>query len=84
MARINLLPWREERRKQRNNEFYVILGLAFAVVAGLPGPLTVAFVSLFVVLGDTWLALIWLGVTREFDTVLKGYGIRIEGQGSGR
>jgi uncharacterized membrane protein len=35
----------------------------------------VAFVSLFVVLGDTWLALIWLGITREFDTVLKGYGI---------
>ncbi|MEM9304781.1 MAG: PilN domain-containing protein [Pseudomonadota bacterium] len=31
MARINLLPWREERRKQRNNEFYVILGLAFVL-----------------------------------------------------
>ncbi len=26
MARINLLPWREERRTQRKQEFYVILG----------------------------------------------------------
>ncbi|MEM9532025.1 MAG: PilN domain-containing protein [Pseudomonadota bacterium] len=26
MARINLLPWREERRRQRQQEFYVILG----------------------------------------------------------
>ncbi|MGE7138784.1 PilN domain-containing protein [Luteibacter sp. NPDC031894] len=29
MARINLLPWRAERRKQREREFYVQLGLAF-------------------------------------------------------
>lgn len=28
MARINLLPWREERRKQRQQEFYVLLGVA--------------------------------------------------------
>ena len=28
MARINLLPWREERRKQRQQEFYVMLALA--------------------------------------------------------
>jgi type IV pilus assembly protein PilN len=26
MARINLLPWREERRKQRQQEFFVLLG----------------------------------------------------------
>ena len=31
MARINLLPWREERRKQRQIEFYVILGGAAVV-----------------------------------------------------
>ena len=30
MARINLLPWRDERRKQREREFYAILGAAFA------------------------------------------------------
>lgn len=28
MARINLLPWREELRKQRQTEFFVILGAA--------------------------------------------------------
>jgi type IV pilus assembly protein PilN len=40
MARINLLPWRAERRKQRQNEFYMLLGgaavlallLAFGIV----------------------------------------------------
>ncbi|KRG86276.1 PilN domain-containing protein [Stenotrophomonas acidaminiphila] len=31
MARINLLPWRAERRKQRQREFYTMLGLAAAV-----------------------------------------------------
>ncbi len=30
MARINLLPWRAERRKQRQREFYTMLGLAAA------------------------------------------------------
>ncbi|MCM2355712.1 MAG: fimbrial protein, partial [Arenimonas sp.] len=33
MARINLLPWRAERRKQRQKEFMTMLGLAAA--AGL-------------------------------------------------
>ena len=28
MSRINLLPWREERRKQRQQEFYALLGVA--------------------------------------------------------
>ncbi|MBB5016095.1 type IV pilus assembly protein PilN [Rehaibacterium terrae] len=28
MARINLLPWRAERRKQRQKEFYAMLGAA--------------------------------------------------------
>ncbi len=34
MPRINLLPWREELRAQRRNQFFVALGGA-AVVAGL-------------------------------------------------
>ncbi len=34
MARINLLPWRLERRKQRQNEFFGMLGAA-AVLAAL-------------------------------------------------
>jgi len=33
MARINLLPWREERRKAREREFYSMLG--FAALGGL-------------------------------------------------
>ncbi|MDQ3056819.1 MAG: fimbrial protein, partial [Pseudomonadota bacterium] len=28
MARINLLPWRVERRKQRQKEFYTMLGMS--------------------------------------------------------
>lgn len=28
MARINLLPWRAERRKQRQRDFYAMLGAA--------------------------------------------------------
>ena len=28
MARINLLPWRAERRKQRQKEFSILLGLS--------------------------------------------------------
>src|SRR5689334_10061172 len=33
MARINLLPWRAERRKQREREFYGMLG--FAALGGV-------------------------------------------------
>ena len=35
MARINLLPWRAERRKQREREFFIQLGAAAAVAVGL-------------------------------------------------
>ncbi|MFT4726655.1 MAG: type IV pilus assembly protein PilN [Granulosicoccus sp.] len=39
MTRINLLPWRESRRVEKNKEFYVTLGLcvAIAVSVGLGG-----------------------------------------------
>ena len=43
MARINLLPWRIERRKQREREFYIQLGSA-AVAA-----------ILFVLLWMSWM-----------------------------
>lgn len=33
MARINLLPWRAERRKQRQRDFYTMLG--FAAIGGM-------------------------------------------------
>ncbi|MFT4196985.1 MAG: PilN domain-containing protein [Pseudoxanthomonas sp.] len=35
MAKINLLPWRAERRAQRQKEFYGMLGLAAAIAVGL-------------------------------------------------
>lgn len=41
MARINLLPWRAERRKQREREFYMQLGLS--AVAGVVVVLLLAF-----------------------------------------
>lgn len=44
MARINLLPWRAERRKQRQKEFGVMLGVA-AIVAVLLSFLIITFYS---------------------------------------
>ena len=35
MTRINLLPWRETHRREKNNEFYVVLGLCLALAAGI-------------------------------------------------
>ena len=35
MTRINLLPWREELKKQRQTEFFVILGITAAIAVGV-------------------------------------------------
>lgn len=35
MAKINLLPWRAERRKQKQKEFGTMLGIAAVIAAGL-------------------------------------------------
>lgn len=35
MAHVNLLPWRAERRKQREREFYMQLGAAFVAALGV-------------------------------------------------
>ena len=35
MTRINLLPWRETHRQEKNKEFYVVLALCMAVAAGV-------------------------------------------------
>ena len=45
MSRINLLPWRAERRKQREREFFMQLGAAFA--AGV----------LFILLWSFWMGM---------------------------
>jgi len=37
MAKINLLPWRDELRKQRQQEFFVMLGIAAAIAVGIWG-----------------------------------------------
>jgi len=34
MTKINLLPWRETHRREKNNEFYVILAVVAALAAG--------------------------------------------------
>ncbi len=41
MAQINLLPWRAERRKQREREFYMQLGVAFVAADRRPDGLVV-------------------------------------------
>jgi type IV pilus assembly protein PilN len=35
MAKINLLPWRAERRREREREFYMMLGLAALAAVGV-------------------------------------------------
>ncbi len=35
MARINLLPWREERRRQQRQEFFLAIALGTGLAAGL-------------------------------------------------
>ena len=35
MANINLLPWREELREERNKQFYVVLGAVVALCAAV-------------------------------------------------
>jgi len=35
MTRINLLPWRETHRREKNNEFFVVLGICMALAAGV-------------------------------------------------
>ena len=35
MPKINLLPWRDELRAQRRNQFYMAMGGAFGVYADL-------------------------------------------------
>jgi len=35
MTRINLLPWRESRRLEKNKEFYVAMGFCLLIAAGI-------------------------------------------------
>ncbi|MEN8151815.1 MAG: exopolysaccharide Pel transporter PelG [Planctomycetota bacterium] len=55
--------------------FQVLIGSLFCWWAGLSAGLAVVAVALYVIVSLIWLALIWLGVTREFDRVLVAYGL---------
>lgn len=37
MVKINLLPWREERRQQLTKEFYILLGIGGAIALAIVG-----------------------------------------------
>lgn len=43
MAHINLLPWREEQRKDRNTEFGVLAGIVLAIMLGVVGAVHLYF-----------------------------------------
>ena len=51
------------------------IGALFCLAAGLPLGLSFLAVSLYVIVSITWLSLIWLGITREYETVLRGYAL---------
>ena len=46
MAHINLLPWREAQRKQRKQDFFVVIGLAVALMLAVVGGVHVYMASL--------------------------------------
>jgi len=46
MAKINLLPWREELRKQNQNTFYVMLGGGVIVAIAIMAALHFSFINL--------------------------------------
>lgn len=46
MAHINLLPWREAQRKQKKQEFFVVVGLAAILMLAVVGGVHVYMASL--------------------------------------
>ncbi len=49
------------------------IGTLFCVLSGIPLDLAIASVALYVIISLTWLALIWLGATKEHKSVLRAY-----------
>lgn len=49
------------------------IGTLFCLLVGLPIGLSIAAVALYVVVSLTWLALIWLGATKDYGSVLRAY-----------
>ena len=52
---------------------HVVIGAVFCIAAGFPPTLTFIAVSLFAIIGTTWVSLIWLSVARQYDQVLRAY-----------
>ena len=67
MARINLLPWREERRKARQKEFFGMLGLA--VVAGI-----LVSILIYSLYGG------WIAGQNSRNEYLRGEIAKVDGQ----
>ena len=52
---------------------HIAVGVVFCVIAGFPAALSCIAISLFAIVGMTWIALTWLSVAREYDEVLRAY-----------
>jgi uncharacterized membrane protein len=52
---------------------HALIGAAFCVWAGFSPLLSFLAVTLFAIIGMTWIALIWLTVVRQYDEVLRAY-----------
>ncbi|MFI5402124.1 MAG: exopolysaccharide Pel transporter PelG, partial [Planctomycetota bacterium] len=52
---------------------HALIGTAFCVWAGFGARLTLLAVSLFTIIGMTWIALIWLSLVRQYDDILRAY-----------
>lgn len=53
--------------------FQVIVGTTYCVFADLPRDVAFAAVTLYVVNSFGWLTLIWLGVVRDYDTIMRAF-----------
>ncbi|MHC4134820.1 MAG: exopolysaccharide Pel transporter PelG, partial [Planctomycetota bacterium] len=52
---------------------HALIGTAFCLWAGFSAVLSFLAVTLFAIIGMTWIALIWLTVVRQYDEVLRAY-----------
>lgn len=52
---------------------HAVIGTAFCVWAGFAARLSLLVVSLFTIIGMTWIALIWLSLVRQYDDILRAY-----------
>ncbi|MDJ0973477.1 MAG: exopolysaccharide Pel transporter PelG [Planctomycetota bacterium] len=51
----------------------VVIGVFFAIVSGMSASLALVSVALYVIMSLTWVALLWLSATKDFNAVLWAY-----------